>query len=112
MSADQFQVTTATLRSVAGDLGRHAEVAQQIADKAKDADVATKSWGLLGLGLGLYSGYTSARDTADRSIAEVGTFLADAQTALQNTARDYDEADRSGGKLFNGISEGMGGGGS
>ncbi|HEY2271292.1 MAG TPA: hypothetical protein VGH30_00850, partial [Jatrophihabitantaceae bacterium] len=81
-------------------------------DKAKDADVATKSWGLLGLGLGLYSGYTSARDTADRSIAEVGTFLADAQTALQNTARDYDEADRSGGKLFNGISEGMGGGGS
>jgi hypothetical protein len=110
MSADQFEVTTASLRSVAAGLGERAADADQIADKAKDANVATKSWGLLGLGLGLYSGYTSARDTANRSIAEVSNFLTDAQTALQNTARDYDEADRSGGSLFDGISAGMGGG--
>lgn len=112
MSGNQFGVTTATLRSVAGTLGERAEESRQLADKAQDADVDTKSWGLLGLGLGLYSGYTSARDSANRSIGEVTSFLTDAQTALQNTARDYDEADRSGGKLFNGISEGMGGGGS
>jgi hypothetical protein len=111
MSGDQFQVTTATLRTVAGGLGDRAGDAQQIADKANDADVDAKSWGLLGLGLGLYSGYTSTRDTANRSIGEVRGFLTGAQTALQNTARDYDDADRSGGRLFDGIAEGMGGGG-
>jgi hypothetical protein len=96
------------LRSVAAGLGDRAADAHQIADKAKDADVDTKSWGLLGLGLGLYAGYTSARDTANRSIAEVGSFLTDAQSALQNTARDYDDADRSGSTLFDGIADGMG----
>jgi uncharacterized protein YukE len=112
MSGNQFGVTTATLRSVAGTLGDRAEESRQLADKAKEADVATKSWGLLGLGLGLYSGYASARDTADRSIGEVTSFLTNAQTALQSTARDYDEADQAGGQLFGTISDGMGGGAS
>jgi uncharacterized protein YukE len=109
MSGDQFEVTTASLRSAAGTLGDRAEEARQLAEKANDANVDTKSWGLLGLGLGLYSGYTSARDTANHSIGEVTSFLSDAQTALQSTARDYDDADHAGGKLFGTISDGMGG---
>jgi hypothetical protein len=100
MAGEQFQVTTATLRSVAGQLGDAGDEAGRIADRAKDADVETKSWGLLGLGLGLYAGYTSARDTANGSIGKVKTFLADAERALQNTARDYDDADKAGGQLF------------
>ena len=112
MSGNQFAVTTATLRTVAGTLGDRADDSRQLADKAKEADVEAKSWGLLGLGLGLYSGYTSARDTANRSIGEVTAFLTDAQTALHSTARDYDEADQAGGKLFGSISDSMGGGGS
>ena len=64
MTANQFEVTTATLRSVAGTLGDRSDTATQIGGKAKDADVDTKSWGALGLGLGLYAGYTSARGSA------------------------------------------------
>jgi DNA-binding protein YbaB/uncharacterized protein YukE len=109
MSGNDFEVTTATLRSVAGSFGDRADTAGQIGDRAKDADVDTKAWGALGLGLGLYAGYTSARDSADRSIAEVTTFLTDAKAALESTARDYDEADRSGGQMFAAIHDGMGG---
>jgi hypothetical protein len=112
MSTDKFEVTTATLRSVAGTLGDRAEDSSQLADKAKEADVDTKSWGLLGLSLGLYAGYTTARDTADHSIGEVTAFLTDARTALQSTARDYDAADRSGGELFGDIAQAMDGGAS
>jgi uncharacterized protein YukE len=101
--SDQFTVTTATLREVATQLGERAEEADQIAGKAKQADVDTKSWGLLGLGLGLYANYTSARDTANASIAKISSFLTDAQSALQNTARDYDQADQAGGALFESI---------
>jgi Excreted virulence factor EspC, type VII ESX diderm len=110
MTSSQFQVTTATLRTVAGTLGDRAEDSRQLAEKAKDADVDTKSWGLLGLGLGLYSNYTSARDTADKSITEVTAFLTDAQAALQSTARDYDAADQAGGQLFGDIGSAMDGG--
>jgi hypothetical protein len=112
MTGNQFEVTTATLRSVAGTLGDRAEDSRKIAEQANDADVDTKSWGLLGLSLGLYTGYTSARDTANKSIDEVTTFLTDAQTALQGTARDYDAADQCGGRLFGDIAQGMDGGGS
>jgi uncharacterized protein YukE len=112
MTSNQFEVTTATLRSVANTLGDRAEDSRQLADKAKDADVDTTSWGLLGLGLGLYSNYTSARDTADKSISEVTAFLTDAQAALQSTARDYDNADQCGGQLFGDIAQTMGGGAS
>jgi hypothetical protein len=112
MTSSQFQVTTAALRSVAGTFGDRAEDSRQLADKAKDADVDTKSWGLLGLSLGLYAGYTSARDTADHSIGEVTAFLTDAQAALQSSARDYDAADQCGGELFGDIAQGMDGGGS
>lgn len=105
--SDQFQVTTATLRSVAGTFADRADEAGQIADKAKQADVDTKSWGLLGLGLGLYAGYTSARNAADHSIGEVKSFLTDAKAALESTARDYDEADQAGGQLFGDIDRGM-----
>lgn len=111
MSGDQFQVTTAALRSVANGLGDRAADAKDIAQKAADADVDTKSWGLLGLGLGLYSRYTSARDTADRSIGEVGAFLDHAQSAVQSTATDYDEADQGGSTMFRTIDDRMGGGG-
>lgn len=107
MTGNQFEVTTATLRSVAASLGDRSDTAAQIGDKTKAADVEPKSWGALGLGLGLYSDYTSARTSADRSIAEVTAFLADARTALESTARDYDEADRAGGQLFTTIHEGM-----
>jgi hypothetical protein len=112
MSGNQFEVTTATLRSVASALGDRAEQSRQIADKADEADVDTKSWGLLGLSMGLYAGYTSARNSANHSIGEVTAFLTDAQTALTSTARDYDEADQCGGKLFGDIDSAMGGGGS
>src|SRR5579875_2773334 len=112
MSGDQFQVTTATLRTVAGDLGRRADDAQQIADKAKDAEVATHSWGLLGLSLGLYAGYTSARNTAEHSIGEVTNFLQHAQKALGDTADAYDEIDAAGKKLFGTLDSAMSGGGS
>ena len=107
MTGNQFEVTTATLRSVAASLGDRSEAAAQIGDKAKAADVEPKSWGALGLGLGLYANYTSARNSADRSIAEVRSFLADAKTALESTARDYDEADQAGGQLFSSIHEAM-----
>jgi hypothetical protein len=110
MTSSHFQVTTATLRTVAGTLGDRAEDARQLAEKAKDADVDTKSWGLLGLGLGLYGNYTSARDSADRSIGEVTAFLTHAQAALQSTARDYDAADQAGEQLFGDIDQAMGGG--
>jgi uncharacterized protein YukE len=103
MTSSQFTVSTATLRAVAGSLGDRAGQAGQIADQAKQADVGTTSWGLLGLSLGLYAGYTSARTTADHSITEVQSFLTDARTALQSTARDYDEADQAGGELFGGV---------
>ena len=111
MATDRFEVTTESLRATAGTLGDRADTAAQIADKAKAADVDTKSWGALGLSLGLYAGYTSARDNADRSIGEVKTFLTDAKTALENTARDYDEADRAGDVLFADIESGLTGGG-
>lgn len=107
MTGDQFEVTTATLRSVAGTLGDRSETAAQIGDKTKEADVDTKSWGALGLSLGLYANYTSARNSADHSIAEVKAFLADAKTALESTARDYDDADRAGGQMFSAIHDGM-----
>lgn len=107
MTGNRFEVTTATLRSVAASLGDHSDTAAQIGDKAKAADVDPKSWGALGLGLGLYANYTSARSSADRSIAEVQSFLADAKIALESTARDYDEADRAGGRLFTTIHEAM-----
>jgi hypothetical protein len=110
MTSSQFQVTTATLRTVAGTLGDRAEDSRQLAEKAKDADVDTTSWGLLGLGLGLYGNYTSARDTADKSLGEVTAFLTDAQSALQSTARDYDAADQAGGQLFGDIDQSMDGG--
>jgi uncharacterized protein YukE len=106
---DQFTVTTANLRSVADALSSRAEQSRQLAGRAKDADVGTKSWGLLGLSLGLYAGYTSARDTADRSVREVTSFLTDAQTALQSTAQSYDAADQAGRQLFRTISDGTGG---
>lgn len=107
MSGDQFEVTTAALRSIAGRLGGHADTAGQIAATAAEADVDTKSWGALGLGLGLYAGYTSARSSADRSIAEVRSFLTDAQTAVESSARDYDQADEAGGTMFSSIHSGM-----
>ena len=109
MTGNQFEVTTATLRSVAGSLGDRSDTVAKIGERAKDADVDTKAWGALGLGLGLYAGYTSARNSADHSIAEVGSFLSDAKAALESTARDYDEADRAGGQLFTSIHDGMGG---
>jgi hypothetical protein len=105
--SEHFQVTTATLRAVAGQFGGEADQAGQIADRAKEADVATESWGLLGLSLGLYAGYSSARTAADTSIGKVKTFLLDAQTALQSTARDYDETDRAGGQLFEALHKGL-----
>lgn len=92
----QFEVATETLRSVADQFGQQSETAGQIADAAREADVDTKSWGLLGLGLGMYAQYSSARSTADGSIGEIKSFLSDAQTALQATAADYERADRSG----------------
>lgn len=107
MTSNRFEVTTATLRSVAGSLGGHADTAGRIAEKAADADVDTKSWGALGLGLGLYAGYTSARSSAERSIAEVKSFLTDAHTAVESSARDYDEADAAGGRMFSSIHSGM-----
>jgi len=107
MSGDQFEVTTASLRSVASAFGDRAAESTEIANKAREADVDTKSWGLLGLGLGLYAGYTSARNTADRSIGEVTSFLTDAKTALENTARDYDEADRAAGQMFGDIDKAL-----
>jgi uncharacterized protein YukE len=109
MTGNQFEVTTSTLRSVAAQLGDRSDTATQIGGKAKEADVDTKSWGALGLGLGLYAGYTSARTSADHSIAEVQAFLSDAKNALESTARDYDEADRAGEQLFTTIHDGMGG---
>jgi hypothetical protein len=110
MTSSEFQVTTATLRTVASTLGDRAEDSQQLSDKAKEADVDAKSWGLLGLGLGLYGNYTSARDTADQSIGQVTAFLTDARAALQSTARDYDDADQCGGQLFGDIGQSMDGG--
>jgi hypothetical protein len=110
MTSGSFEVTTSTLRTVAGTLGDHADTAGQIGDKARDADVETQSWGGLGLGLGLYEGYTSARTSAQHSLAEVRSFLTDAKTAVESSARDYDEADRAGGQLFGDISDAMGGG--
>lgn len=112
MSGDQFLVTTATLRTVAGDLGRRAEDARQIADRAKDAEVATHSWGLLGLSIGLFAGYTSARNTAERSIGEVTEFLRHAQKALGDTADAYDSIDAAGKKLFGTLDSAMSGGAS
>lgn len=109
--ADSFEVTTEILRVTAGTLGDHADAAGRIADKTKAADVDTRSWGALGLSLGLYAGYTSARDGADHSIGEVKSFLTDAKAALENTARDYDEADRAGGTLFADLESGLAGGG-
>ena len=109
MTGNHFEVTTAALRSVAGSLGDRSDTAAQIGDKTKEADVDTKAWGALGLGLGLYANYTSARNGADGSIAEVKAFLTDARTALESTARDYDEADRAGGQMFTAIHDGMGG---
>jgi len=111
MNADRFEVTTGVLRSLAGTYGDRADTAGQIADKATAADVETRSWGLLGRSLGLYSGYTSARAGADRSIGEIKTFLTDLGTALTNTARDYDHADRSAAQLFDTIGKGMVGNG-
>lgn len=105
--ADQFEVATATLRAVAGQFGDRADEAGKIADKAGEADVDTKSWGLLGLSLGMYAGYTSARSTADESIGKVRTFLTDAQSALSATADDYDAADHNGGQLFDTIQKGL-----
>lgn len=110
MTGNEFHVHTDTLRSVAGMLGDRGQEASRLAQQANDADVDTKSWGLLGLGLGLYAGYTSARDTANHSIGEVTAFLQHARTALQSTARDYDEADAAGGKLFAGIDSELGDG--
>lgn len=110
MTADHFQVHTPTLRSVAARLGDRADTAGAISDKAKEADVDEKSWGALGLGLGLYSGYTSARTSADRSIGEISSFLTDARSALEASARDYDEADQAGGQLFGTIHDRMSGG--
>ena len=107
MAGDKFEVTTESLRATADTLGDRAATAAQIADKATAADVGARSWGALGLSLGLYAGYTSARESADRSIGEVKTFLADAGAALQNTARDYDEADRAGGAIFADIGSGL-----
>jgi len=99
-ASDAFEVNTATLRGVANQLGGKADEADTIAQKAKSADVATHSWGLLGLSLGLYANYTSARNTADRSIGEVKAFLGKAETAVNDTARDYDDADAAAAKLF------------
>ena len=107
MTADEFEVTTAALRAVAGRLGDRSDTAARIGDKARAADVDTASWGALGLGLGLYTDYTSARTSADHSIAEVTAFLTDARTALESTARDYDDADRAGGQLFTTIHNGL-----
>jgi uncharacterized protein YukE len=109
MSSDQFEVTTASLRAAAGNLGDRAETAGGIADCARAADVGAKSWGGLGLGLGLYAGYTAVRDSADHGIGAVQTFLTDAKTALESSARDYDEADHAGGRMFSDIGNGLGG---
>lgn len=100
MTSNHFEVTTASLRSVAAALDGHADTAGTIADQARAADLDTKSWGALGLGLGLYAGYISARSSADRSIGEVKSFLADARTAVQSSARDYDEADAAAARMF------------
>lgn len=110
MTSSSFEVSTATLRTVAGRLGDHADTAGRIGDRARDADVDAKSWGGLGLGLGLYAGYTSARTSAQHSVGEVRSFLTDAKTALESSARDYDEADRAAAQLFSDIADGMGGG--
>jgi uncharacterized protein YukE len=107
MSGDRFEVTTGVLRSLAGTYGDRADTAGRIADRATAADVEARSWGLLGQSLGLYSGYTTARAGADRSIGEIKTFLTDLRTALTNTARDYDRADRAAAQLFDSIGKGI-----
>lgn len=109
MSSDQFEVTTASLRAVAGTLGDRADTAGGIADHARGSDVGAKSWGALGLSIGLYSGYTSLRDSADQGIGAVQAFLSDAKAALESSARDYDEADQAGGQLFTDVGSGLGG---
>jgi uncharacterized protein YukE len=107
MSSNQFEVTTAALRTAAGSLGDHADTAGKIAEQARAADVDTASWGALGLGLGLYAGYSAARAGADRSIGEVQSFLTDAKAAVESSARDYDEADGAAGQMFGSIHSGL-----
>lgn len=111
MSADQFVVVTAALRAVANRFGDRADDAAAVADRARSAEVGARSWGLLGLSLGLYAGYTSARSTAEHSITQVQAFLTDAKGALQSTARDYDQADEACGQVFDTIGRTMAGGG-
>jgi hypothetical protein len=108
MAGDQFEVATGSVRATAEVLGDRADAARRIAGKAAAADVDTKSWGLLGLSLGLYAGYSAARDSADGSIGAVGSFLTDAKSALEATARDYDAADRAGRALFADIESDLG----
>ncbi len=67
---------------------------------ARSADVDTVSWGALGLALGLYDGYSSARSSAHRSIGEVRSFLTAARAAVEASARDYDAADQAATELF------------
>jgi uncharacterized protein YukE len=103
----QFVVRTATLRAVSGQMGDGAGQAEQIASAARSADVERKSWGLLGHGLGLYDRYTSARNSADKSISEIKSFLSDAQQALTKTADDYEHSDQAGSQALNTAGEGL-----
>lgn len=98
--ADSYSVDPGVLRAVAASLNGRADEAGQLLRAAKQADVPSTSWGLLGHELGLYDLYTEVRDQADAGLARIHDFLAWAARNLTDTAGDYEEHERSTARAF------------
>ena len=95
-----YAVDPAALRDIARSLHGRADEADELVRAAKDADVPSASWGLLGHELGLYDLYAEVRDQADASLTRIAEFLAWAAQNLTETAGDYEEQDHAAAAAF------------
>jgi hypothetical protein len=102
---DAFSVDVAALREVAARLNGTADETGELAAAARQADVPSGSWGLLGAELGLPDLYAEVRGQAESGLARIHEFLAWAGHNLTETAGDYEEHDRSTARTFAGLHE-------
>ena len=103
--SDAFSVDVSALRDVAAGLNGRADDAGDLVASARQADVPSSSWGLLGADLGLPELYAEVRGRAEAGLGRIHEFLAWAGQNLTATAGDYEEHEHATARTFAGLHE-------
>lgn len=101
--ADEFKVDTDALQGMAEKLRTQSETAAKLGQDAHAANVAPKSWGALGLTVGLFSQYTVLRDQAYTSLAKSQSYLSWMSETVRDVAVAYEAVDTGAAQSFSEI---------